>query len=116
MRFLAKSRFVRYSPFKLRSLVDVIRGKNVQFALSFLDTLPLKKSEYVFKTLKSAAANAKHLQNLEPDQLKISDIRVDHGPSYNYYKPGAMGRANVIKRRFSHISVEVSPLVTNKEA
>ena len=50
MRFLAKSRFVRYSPFKLRPLVDVIRGKNVQFALGFLDTLPLKKSEYVFKS------------------------------------------------------------------
>lgn len=116
MRFQAKSRFVRYSPFKLRPLVDVIRGKNVQYALNFLDTLSLKKADYVHKTLKSAAANAKHLHNLDAEQLKISDIRVDHGPSYNYYKPGAMGRANVIKRRFSHISIEVSPLVNNKEA
>lgn len=116
MRFLAKSRFVRYSPYKLRSLIDVIRGKNVQFALGFLNTLPLKKSDYVHKTLQSAAANAKHLHGLDPEQLRISDIRVDEGPSYSYYKPGAMGRANVIKRRFSHISIEVSPLVTNKEA
>ncbi len=116
MRFLAKSRFIRYSPFKLRPLADVIRGKNVEFALGLLATLPLQKSGFIQKTLQSAAANAKHLQDLNPEQLRIKDIRIDHGPSYNYYKPGAMGRANVIKRRFSHISIEVSPLVNNKEA
>jgi large subunit ribosomal protein L22 len=105
MQFVAKARYVRYSPYKLRPLADVIRGKNAQYALYWLSTCRMKKAEPVSKTLASAAANAKDLQNIEIDKLFVKDIRVDQGPSYRYYKPGAMGRANPYRKRFSHINI-----------
>ena len=105
MQFGARSRYLRYSPYKLRPLADVLRGKNVRYALNWLSTCPLKKVRPIRKLIESAVANAKNLQNLEADVLKIKTICVDQGPSYRYYKPGAMGRANPQRKRFSHISV-----------
>lgn len=107
MQFNARALNIRFSPFKLRPLVDVIRGKDVRYALSWLATSPLKRAVPLAKVVASAAANAKNRQNIEVDNLKIKEIRVDHGPAYRYFKPGAMGRANMYKRRFSHISVTV---------
>jgi len=105
MQFGARSRYLRYSPYKLRPLADVLRGKNVQYALNWLSTCPLKKVRPIRKLIESAVANAKNLQNLEADVLKIKIICVDQGPSYRYFKPGAMGRANPQRKRLSHISV-----------
>jgi len=105
MQFGARSRYLRYSPYKLRPLADVLRGKNVRYALNWLSTCPLKKVKPIKKLIESAVANAKNLQNLEADVLKIKTICVDQGPSYRYFKPGAMGRANPQRKRFSHISV-----------
>src|ERR1700722_13788074 len=105
MQFVAKARYVHYSPYKLRPLADVIRGKNAKYALDWLYTCRMKKSVPLSKILASAAANAKDLQNIEVDKLFVRDIRVDQGPSYRYYKPGAMGRANPYRKRFSHINV-----------
>ena len=105
MRFGAKAKYLRYSPYKLRPLADVLRGKNVQYALNWLSTCQLKKIRPIRKLIESAVANAKNLQNLEANVLKIKNICVDQGPSYKYFKPGAMGRANPRKKRFSHISV-----------
>lgn len=103
--FTAKARYIRYSPFKLRPLADVVRGKGVHEALGVLATCALKKALPVKKVIESAAANAYSLQNIEPTSLRIKEIRVDHGPMYKYYKPGAMGRSNTYRKRFSHISV-----------
>ena len=105
MPFEAKSKYIRYSPYKLRPLVDELRGKNVQYALSWLATCPLRKVRPVKKLIESAAANAKNLQNIEADALVIKKICVDQGPAYKYYQPGAMGRSNPRKKRLSHISV-----------
>jgi len=105
MQFGARSRYLRYSPYKLRPLADVLRGKNVQYALNWLSTCPLRKVKPIKKLIESAVANAKDLQNLEADVLKIKKICVDQGPSYRYFKPGAMGRANPQRKRLSHISV-----------
>ena len=103
--FSAKAKFIRISPYKLRPVVDVIRGKNVQFALQWLATYSVKKAEPIKKALASAAANAAHLKNVKTVDLAIKDIRVDQGPIYRYFKPGAMGRANPQRKRFSHISI-----------
>lgn len=105
MRFNAKARFIRYSPYKLRPLVDVIRGKNAQYALDWLATYAVKKAVPVRKIIASAASNAKSLHNIEASQLVIRDIRVDEGPIYRYFKPGAMGRADIQRKRLSHISI-----------
>lgn len=107
MEFFAKARYIRYSPFKLRPIVDVIRGKNVRVALDWLFTCKLKRAVPVRKMVESAAANAKNLQQIEAVNLFISDIRVDHGPKYRYFKPGAMGRASMQTKRSSHMSVQL---------
>ncbi len=114
MRFVAKARYVRFSPYKLRPLVDVIRGKKVGYALSWLSTCALKRAVPIKKVLESALANAKHLQDIDSEKLIISDIRVDEGPSFNYFKPAAMGRSKTYKRRLSHMSVELKPVDVEK--
>jgi len=115
MRFSAKSKYVRFSPFKLRPLADVIRGKGVRYALRVLAGHKVKRTVPMKKVIESAAANAKSLANVDVDQLVIKDLRVDQGPAVRYFKPGAMGRSNVYKRRFSHISV-VLEQIGKKEA
>ena len=115
MQFRAMIRFLRYSPFKLRPLVDVVRGKDVESALQWLETYAVKRVIPIKKLIKSAAGNAKNLQNIEPADLKIKDIRIDQGPSYMFYKPGAMGRSESRKKRFSHASVVLEPIAKKEE-
>ncbi|PKN03634.1 50S ribosomal protein L22 [Candidatus Dependentiae bacterium HGW-Dependentiae-1] len=115
MQFVAKTRYIRYSPYKLRPLVDVVRGKNVQYALAWLGACRLKKAEPIRKMVASAAANARNLRDISPNALIIKDIRVDEGPSVRSYKPGAMGRAALQRRRYSHMKVVVEP-IEQKEA
>jgi large subunit ribosomal protein L22 len=106
MQFIAKARYINFSPYKLRPLVDVVRGKDAQYALNWLSTVSVKRVEPLTKVLKSAVANAKQASaDIEVGDLTIKDIRVDQGPILKYFKPGAMGRANIQRRRFSHISV-----------
>ncbi len=115
MQFLAKARYIRISHFKLRSLADVVRGKNVAYALNWLSTCPVKKAIPMKKMIESAAANAKSLQNLDSMNLVIKDIRVDQGPMFRYFKPGAMGRANIYRKRLSHMSVIVEPVIDKEK-
>jgi large subunit ribosomal protein L22 len=106
MQFTAKVRFLRYSPFKLRQLADVVRGRKVEHAIRWLSVCSLKRALPLRKLLASAAANAVSSgKNVEVGDLVVSEIRVDQGPSQRYYKPGAMGRASLLRRRLSHASV-----------
>ena len=114
--YIAKAKFIRYSPYKLRPLADVIRGKNVQFALNWLSTCALQKAVPIHKILQSAAANAQQLGKFEAEQLVVKEIRIDQGPIFRYFKPGAMGRANPQRKRLSHLSVIVEPIAKKKEA
>lgn len=115
MQFVARSRFLRYSPFKLRPIADFVRGKNAQYVLSWLQanenqrTIPLKKA------IASAVANAKNLRDMAPHDLTIKELRVDQGPMFRYFKAGAMGRAVILRKRFSHISVILEPKIESKE-
>lgn len=112
MKFNAIAKFVRYSPYKLRPLVDNIRGKSVKFALGWLTAYGAKKAVPVKKLIESASANAKHLHDIENSDLYVCEIRVDQGPIFKYFKPGAMGRSNPYRKRMSHISV----VLKNKDA
>lgn len=106
MQVRAKANFIRHSPFKLRLIVDVIRGKAALHAVSILKTLTVgKRAVPVRKVLESAIANAKSKGTTDLSTLKIKDIRVDQGPMYRYYKPGAQGRSVVQRKKMSHISV-----------
>jgi large subunit ribosomal protein L22 len=114
MRFTAKARYVRFSPYKLRPVVDVIRGKNVSYALNWLSTFPVKKAVPIKKMIESAVANAQQ-NNVTKQDLLIKDIRVDQGPSIRYFKAGAMGRANIYRKRLSHMSVVLESLQDKKD-
>lgn len=115
MQFSAKLRYVRFSPYKLRPLADIVRGKDVQFAINWLSTYAVKRARPLKKMIQSAVANAHNLQNMQAEDLVIADLRVDEGPMYRYYKPGAMGRATVLRKRFSHVSVVLRPKETIKQ-
>jgi large subunit ribosomal protein L22 len=104
-QFTAKARYIRLSPYKLRPFIDVVRGKDARHALQWLATCSVKRVEPITKMIKSAVANAQHTGEVNPSQLLIKDIRVDQGPILRYFKPGAMGRATIQRKRFSHMSV-----------
>ncbi len=104
-QFGAIARFVRYSPYKLRPIIDVVRGKDVDYALNWLTTYKTQRVEPIKKLLESAVANAKNLQNVESSFLIVKDIRVDQGPIRRYFKPGAQGRAKPQRKRMCHIKV-----------
>ena len=105
MQFVAKARYVWYSPYKLRPLADVVRGKSAFYALGWLETYKTKRSVPLKKALESAVANAKNLKNIDSKNLSIKEIRIDQGPIHRYFKPGAMGRAMIQRKRLCHISV-----------
>ena len=103
----AIARYVRISPRKVRQVVDLIRGKNVSDALAILQFTPKGATEPVTKVLKSAVANAEHNYEMDTDALIVKEIFVDEGPTLKRIKPRAMGRADQIRKRTSHITVVV---------
>lgn len=111
MDFIARAKNIRVSPFKLRPIVDVVRGKNVNYALGWLATAGMAKVVPVKKLIQSAVANAKSKNDVKADNLFIKEIKVDQGPTFKYSKPGSMGRSVVMRKRLSHISV----VLQNKE-
>lgn len=115
MQFKAEAKFIRFSPDKMRFLAALVRGKSVKQALNALAAYPMQRSVPLRKMIESAAANARYLANIEPEKLAIKEIRVDQGPIMRYFKPGAMGRASLQRRRMSHMKVVVES-VEKKEA
>ncbi|MGQ9512291.1 50S ribosomal protein L22 [Thermodesulfitimonas sp.] len=103
----ATAKYLRVSPRKARQVVDLIRGKRVGEALSILRFVPRKAARMVEKVVRSAVANAEHNYDLIPDELFIVRAYVDQGPSLKRIRPRAYGRANIIRRRTSHITVVV---------
>lgn len=110
MEAKAVVRYVRISPRKMRIVADMVREKPVEEALSLLKLLPKKGAKVVAKLLTSAAANAEDLSKgkTDVDSLVVKTIQVDNGPIIKRWMPRAMGRANRIQRRTSHITVVVS--------
>lgn len=107
MEAKAVAKYVRISSRKVRQVVDLIRGKKVSEALAILQFTPKGSTEPVTKVLKSAVANAEHNLDLSADELFVNAIYVDQGPTLKRIKPRAMGRADQIRKRTSHITVVV---------
>jgi large subunit ribosomal protein L22 len=103
----ARSKYVRISPYKLRPVINVVKGYSVEKALAWLKTCALKRVRPIVKTILSAYSNGKNLHSdvTSMDALVIKEIKVDQGPVIRYYKPGAMGRASIQRKRLSHIEV-----------
>jgi len=107
MEARAIARHLRVSPFKARQVADLVRGKNVDEAVGILRYTNKKSAPLISKVLKSAIANAEHNYDMDSDELFVSEIYVDEGPTLKRMRPRAYGRADVRRHRTSHITVVV---------
>jgi len=101
----AVGKYIRISPQKVRKLAGQIKGKAVGEALNILSFMPQKSARIVRKIINSAAANADHNNKLDIDDLIISNLMVDQGPTLKRFKARARGRGSRILKRTSHITV-----------
>jgi large subunit ribosomal protein L22 len=104
----ARSRYVRSAPRKARLVMDHIRGKEVEQARAILSHAPRHAAADILKLLNSAVANAESAYELGPDELRIVKAFVDEGPTIKRYRPRALGRATPIKKRTSHMTIELT--------
>ncbi len=96
------------SPRKVRLLVDMVRGKKVDEALTMLRFTPSPTARVVAKAIKSAAANAESVFQMSPSDLKIVSIFADEARTLKRFRPRARGRVSPILKRSSHITVVVA--------
>jgi large subunit ribosomal protein L22 len=108
MESKAVLRYARITPRKARRVVDLIRDKNAGDAMVFLKYMPFRGARFVEKLLKSAISNAEQKKAVNPEAMKIVKALVDQGPVMKRVEPRAMGRANVLKKRTSHITLVLS--------
>ena len=108
----ARATYVRVTPMKARRVVALIRDLPAHEALSVLKFAPQAASEPVAKVLASAMANAENNFSLDPQTLIVSRAYVDEGPTLKRFRPRAQGRAYRIRKRTSHITIEVESIDT----
>jgi large subunit ribosomal protein L22 len=114
MESRAVARYVRISPYKVRLVADLVRGKSVDQALHILALTPKRSSGLLRKTILSAVANARVAsedpRELEHADLMVKEILIDGAPLMKRIRPRAQGRAYRILRRQSHIKVTLQTL------
>jgi large subunit ribosomal protein L22 len=103
----ARASQVNVTPMKARRVIELIRNKPAKDALAVLRFAPQAASEPVAKVLASAIANATNNFDLDEDTLIVSHAYVDEGPTLKRFRPRAQGRAYRIRKRTSHITIEV---------
>jgi large subunit ribosomal protein L22 len=109
----AFQRGTRQSPYKMRLVIDQIRGKDVNEALALLTFSKKHAAKQISKTLKSAVANAEQAaratnSSLDVDALYIKHAIINEGPKLKRFMPAAQGRATPIQKRTSHVEIVVS--------
>lgn len=101
---------LRISPRKVRQVLDLIRQKDVETALAYLDATHRGAVEPVRKVLRSAIANAEELfPEVDVDELIVRAAYANEGPTMKRFRPRAMGRATPIRKRTSHVTLVVGP-------
>ncbi|MCF7802538.1 MAG: 50S ribosomal protein L22 [Candidatus Marinimicrobia bacterium] len=110
MKAVAKARFIHQSPRKVRQVLDVVRGKQVEQALNTLHFMPKKAARVIEKTIHSAVANAVNRdgQKVNADNLYVETAFCDEGPRSRRFRARAMGRVNIRQRRSSHLTIIVA--------
>lgn len=107
MQAKAINKMVRISPTKVRPVIDLVRGKQVERALAILRYMPQKAAKEIARTIQSAAANAENNFEMDPEALIVKTIFADEGPAFKRFMPRARGRADRIRKRTTHITVIV---------
>jgi len=105
----ASARYVRVAPRKARLVADQVRGLPIDRARALLQFSPRSVALDIQKLIDSAASNAENNHELVADDMLISEITVNEGPTLRRYRPRALGRATRINKRTSHISVALTP-------
>ncbi len=107
----AVAKYIRMSPRKVRLVVDLVRGRDVNEALDILRFTPKAAAKVVAKTIKSAVANAEENYGLSAEGLYVAEIVADKGPTLKRGRAGARGRYKPLLKRGSHITVILSERV-----
>ena len=105
MEARAVGKYIRVSPQKARLVADVVRGMEVDQAITTLKFMPKKAAAILRQVIESAVANATQDDQVDVDNLIVKNIFIDGGPSLKRIRPRAMGRATRIIKRTSHITV-----------
>jgi ribosomal protein L22 len=106
----ASAKYVRIAPRKVRLVADQVRGLHIEQARALLAFSPRDAARDIQKLIDSAAANAENNHDLVGDEMRITSITVDEGPTLRRFRPRALGRATPINKRTSHIAVALTPV------
>lgn len=101
----AVAKHIRISPYKVRIVLDIIRGKGYREAVAILENTPKSASEPIKKVLMSAGANAENNLGMNKDNLFVAACYADQGPTLKRVQPVSKGRAYRILKRTSHITI-----------
>ena len=105
MEARAKLSHARISARKVKIVIDLIRGKDVNEAISIVKFTPKASSEIIEKLLKSAMANAENNHNMDASKLYIAEIYANQGATMKRIRAATQGRANRVRKRTSHIEI-----------
>ena len=105
MESRASYKYARISAMKVKIVIDLIRGKDIDEALAILKFTPRGAASIIAKVVKSAKANAENNHEMDVENLYIASIVANQGPTMKRFMPRAMGRATMIRKRTSHIEV-----------
>lgn len=108
MNARAQAKYIRQSPYKVRRVLDLVRGLPVDEAQAVLQFTNRKAATTIKKVLDSAVANAEHNFALDREDLYVSEAFADEGPTLKRWRPRARGRATQIRKRTSHITIVVA--------
>jgi large subunit ribosomal protein L22 len=102
---MSRNRRVQVSAQKMRLVVDMVRGRDVNEALAMLNFTPNKSAIEIARTIRAAQADAENVYDLDPDGLFIKTIFADEGPTFRRWRARARGRVNRRLKRTSHLTV-----------
>ncbi|MDP8957811.1 MAG: 50S ribosomal protein L22 [Actinomycetota bacterium] len=108
MKVRAQAKFIRQSPYKVRRVLEVVRGRPVSEARAALQFTNRRAAEPVRKVLDSAVANAEHNHSLDAEELVVVSAYADEGPTLRRWRARARGRVGWIRKRTSHITIVVT--------
>tara|TARA_B100002051_G_scaffold50982_1_gene46109 strand:- start:1285 stop:1626 length:342 start_codon:yes stop_codon:yes gene_type:complete len=109
MEAIARKRFIRQSPYKIRYVLNMVKGLNVEAAINKLALTNKKASSYIIEVLNSAVSNMMNSESdVNSNSLFIKTAYVDEGPVMKRFRPAAMGRATGIRKRTSHLTIIIS--------
>jgi large subunit ribosomal protein L22 len=109
MEAIARKRFIRQSPYKIRFVLKTVKGMSVNSAVNKLTLTNKKASAYIIEVLNSAVSNMMNAETeVDNSNLFIKTAYVDEGPVMKRFRPAAMGRATNIRKRTSHLTIIIS--------